>query len=145
MSIGTKYADAKPPHIASRPHMRIAIVYDAVYPYSLGGGERRYYELAIRLAQAGHEVHWYGMRWWSGPRIMHKDGVTYHAICPKLPLYTRSGRRSIIEAFIFGLLAIQLVGCQVRRGGLLRLPVLLDFHSPFRCRRARGATHQYLA
>ena len=94
----------------SRPHMRIAIVYDAVYPYSFGGGERRYYELAIRLARAGHEVHWYGMCWWTGPRIIHKDGVTYHGICPKLPLYTRSGRRSIIQALIFGLAAIQLVG-----------------------------------
>lgn len=115
MSIGTKYADVKPPYTVSsysRPHMRIAIVYDAVYPYSLGGGERRFYELAIRLAQAGHEVHWYGMHWWSGPRTMHQDGVTYHAICPKLPLYTRSGRRSIIEALVFGLAAIQLIGAR---------------------------------
>jgi glycosyltransferase involved in cell wall biosynthesis len=90
--------------------MRIAIVYDAVYPYSLGGGERRYYELATRLARAGHEVHWYCMCWWTGRRIMHKDGVTYHGICPKLPLYTRSGRRSIIQALVFGLAAIQLAG-----------------------------------
>jgi glycosyltransferase involved in cell wall biosynthesis len=90
--------------------MRIAIVYDAVYPYSLGGGERRYYELANRLARAGHEVHWYGMHWWSGPRIIQKDRVTYHGICPQLPLYTSSGRRSIIQALVFGLAVIQLVG-----------------------------------
>jgi hypothetical protein len=30
--------------------VKIAIVYDAVYPYVKGGAERRYYELARRLA-----------------------------------------------------------------------------------------------
>src|SRR5258708_29960872 len=92
MSTSDECVGIESPHIAasySRPNIKIAIVYDAVYPYSLGGGERRYYELATRLAQSGHDVHWFGMHWWDGPRVMHKDGVTYHSICPKLPLYTR--------------------------------------------------------
>jgi glycosyltransferase involved in cell wall biosynthesis len=113
MSTSDECIDIDPLYTAanySRPHIKIAIVYDAVYPYSLGGGERRYYELAIRLAQSGHEVHWFGMHWWNGPRVMHKDGVTYHGICPKLPLYTRSGRRSVIQALVFGLAAMRLIG-----------------------------------
>ena len=113
MSITNEFIEIKPSHMDvgyTRPHIKVAIVYDAVYPYSLGGGERRYYELATRLAQAGHEVHWYGMRWWDGPRVLLKDGVTYHGICPKLPLYSRSGRRSIIQALVFGLAALRLIG-----------------------------------
>lgn len=107
-----KMVGIEPPKIAdsySQPNIKIAIVYDAVYPYSLGGGERRYYELATRLAQSGHDVHWFGMRWWKGPRVMHLDGVTYHGICPNLPLYTSSGRRSIIQALVFGLAAVWLI------------------------------------
>ena len=40
--------------------MKIAYVYDAVYPYRIGGVERRIFELAWRLAERGHEVHIYG-------------------------------------------------------------------------------------
>lgn len=93
----------------AQKRMKIAIVYDAVYPYSYGGGERRYYEFAMRLARSGHEVHWYGMYWWSGPRVMEKDGVIYHGVCPKLPLYTKNGRRSIFQALVFGLAVIRLL------------------------------------
>ncbi len=36
--------------------MRIAFVYDAVYPWIKGGAEKRIYEIAKRLAKK-HEVH----------------------------------------------------------------------------------------
>jgi glycosyltransferase involved in cell wall biosynthesis len=89
--------------------MRIAIVYDAVYPYVKGGGERRYYELARRLAARGHDVHWYGMHYWDGPAEERRDGVTYHGVCRPLPLYTEGGRRSILQALVFGLACLKLV------------------------------------
>ena len=44
--------------------MKIAFVYDAVYPWVKGGAEKRIYELARRLASKGHQVHWYGMGYW---------------------------------------------------------------------------------
>lgn len=88
---------------------RIAFVYDAVYPWVKGGAERRYYELAKRLAARGHEVHWYGMKYWNGPRTIHFDGVWYHGVCKSRPLYTQSGRRSILQALIFGIACLQLM------------------------------------
>ncbi len=89
--------------------MRIAIVYDAVYPYVKGGAERRYSELARRLARRGHDVHWYGMHYWDGPADERRDGVMYHGVCRARPLYTASGRRSILQALVFGFACLKLV------------------------------------
>lgn len=89
--------------------MRVAIVYDAVFPYVKGGAERRYYELALRLAARGHDVHWYGMHYWDGPAEERRDGVSYHGVCRPLPLYTESGRRSILQALVFGLACLKLL------------------------------------
>ena len=36
--------------------MKIAIVYDVMYPFELGGGEKRNWEVAARLVKRGHEV-----------------------------------------------------------------------------------------
>jgi L-malate glycosyltransferase len=141
MTSGIRTAEATPmPDIGdyARPHMKVAIVYDAVYPYSFGGGERRYYELAMRLANAGHEVHWYGMRWWSGPRVMQKDGVIYHGICPKIPLYTKSGRRSIFQALVFGLAAIQVVGAHFDVVDCCGFPYFSTFTASFAVAIRRG-------
>jgi len=46
----------------SRP-VRVALVYDAVYPYQKGGGERRFHEIARLLGDSDVEVCLYGMRW----------------------------------------------------------------------------------
>jgi len=65
--------------------MRIAYVYDAVYPWIKGGAERRVYELSQRLARRGHEVHCYGARWWEGERHIKLGGVWHHGVCPPYP------------------------------------------------------------
>ena len=44
--------------------MRICVVYDCLYPYTVGGGERWYRNLAQRLASAGHEVTYLTLRQW---------------------------------------------------------------------------------
>ncbi|HEV2490511.1 MAG TPA: glycosyltransferase family 4 protein [Candidatus Acidoferrales bacterium] len=82
--------------------MRIAYVYDSSYPFSKGGGERRIYEVARRLNSRGHDVFILGMKYWDGPAQLHRDGLCYRAICPRLDSYHSSGRRSISQALWFG-------------------------------------------
>src|SRR3989344_7709883 len=90
--------------------MRIALVYDAIYPYVKGGAEKRLYDLGRELVKRGHEVHLYGMKFWKGSDTIIIDGLTLHGLCPAIPLYTKSGRRSIWEAFYFGWHCIKLIG-----------------------------------
>lgn len=80
--------------------MRIAFVYDAVYPYIKGGGEKRIYEISHRLVNRGHEVHWYGVKWWDGDDVIESDGVFLHGVCSVKSLY-KNGKRSISEALYF--------------------------------------------
>jgi L-malate glycosyltransferase len=80
--------------------MKIAYLYDAVYPWVKGGAEKRVYELSRRLAARGHDVHCYGMKWWDGPEVLHIDGVHIHGICRPVKLYSGE-RRSIYEAIYF--------------------------------------------
>jgi glycosyltransferase involved in cell wall biosynthesis len=80
--------------------MKIAFVYDVIYPYVKGGVEKRIRELAVRLAARGHDVHIIGMKYWEGPDSLRVDGVTLHGICPAQPLYA-DGRRTIREAIYF--------------------------------------------
>ncbi len=91
-------------------NQKIAFVYDAIYPYSKGGAERRFYEIGIRLAERGLDVHLYGMKYWDGPNVISRDGLTLHGLCNARPLYTKTGRRSISQALIFGLSTIKLLG-----------------------------------
>ena len=83
--------------------MKIAFVYDAVYPWIKGGAEKRIYEIGKRLADKGHEVHWYGIGWWfdgNNGRTIDHDGIILHGVCEPMPLYV-DGRRSIKEAIYF--------------------------------------------
>src|SRR5262245_13845092 len=88
---------------------KIALVYDAIYPYVMGEGARRFYELGKRLAASGHEVHLYGMKFWDGPAVIERDVLVLHGLCQARPLYTKTGRRSISQAVIFGLSSLKLV------------------------------------
>lgn len=80
--------------------MKIAFVYDVIYPYVKGGVEKRIWEIAVRLSARGHDVHIVGMKYWEGPDAVRKNGVTLHGICPAKPLYA-DGRRTIGEAIYF--------------------------------------------
>jgi glycosyltransferase involved in cell wall biosynthesis len=83
--------------------MRIAFVYDAVYPYILGGAEKRVWEIARRLVARGHEVHLFGMQLWGGEPTIVREGVVLHGICRPYTFY-RKGKRRILPAFIFGIM-----------------------------------------
>jgi glycosyltransferase involved in cell wall biosynthesis len=80
--------------------MKIAFVYDVIYPYVKGGVEKRIGELAVRLSARGHDVHVIGMKYWDGPDSIETEGVTLHGICAPQPLYA-DGRRTIREAVYF--------------------------------------------
>ena len=80
--------------------MKIAYVYDAIYPWIKGGGEKRIYEISKRLVERGHEVHWYGIKWWEGNNIIEQNGVYLHGVCEPMGLYVE-GKRSIPEAIYF--------------------------------------------
>ena len=83
--------------------MKIALVYDAVYPYVKGGAERRYFEIGRRLA-AQHDVHIVSFAWWANqPRQERAPGITYTSVGRPLPLYRNDGKRSASEALRFGL------------------------------------------
>ncbi len=84
--------------------MKIAFVSDVIYPYIKGGAEKRFYELSTRLKE-NHEVHVFGVKWWDGPAVLVKDGITYHGVCRPRQLY-REGRRSVVEAIAFGMALI---------------------------------------
>jgi len=89
--------------------IKLALVYDAIYPYIKGGAEKRYFEIAKRLTKKGYEVHLYGMKFWTGPNVIEKDGVYLHGISKARPLYTKNGRRSITQAILFGLNSFKLI------------------------------------
>jgi len=81
--------------------VKIGLIYDAVYPWIKGGGEKTLYELACALRDRGHECHFFGMHLWDGPAEMTRDGLHYHAVCPKLPLYGAGGKRTILQPLRF--------------------------------------------
>ena len=83
--------------------MKIAYIYDAVYPWVKGGAEKRIYEIAKRLVDRGHEVHWYGVGWWlkeNRETEIEHDGIKLHGVCEPMQLYV-NGKRSIKEALVF--------------------------------------------
>jgi glycosyltransferase involved in cell wall biosynthesis len=85
--------------------MKIAFVYDVIYPYVKGGVEKRVWELATRLTRRGHEVHLFGMKFWDGEDILFREGIWLHGICPAHNLYT-GGRRSFWKPFYFSICLI---------------------------------------
>ncbi|HII00969.1 TPA: glycosyltransferase family 4 protein [Methanosarcinaceae archaeon] len=80
--------------------MKIAFVYDAVYPWVKGGAEMRVHELGKRLAARGNEMHLFGIKWWEGEDIIEYEGMTLHGVCDARELYV-GGKRSISEAIVF--------------------------------------------
>ena len=86
------------------PRMRICIVYDCLFPYTVGGGERWYRNLAERLSEEGHEVTYLTLRQWDrGVRPEISRGrVQVVSVGPRMALYTDDGRRRILPPLVFG-------------------------------------------
>lgn len=82
--------------------MKIAFVYDGLYPYLKGGAERRYFELATRLS-ARHEVHYITWRHWGAAGSARHGGFTVHGVGAPRPFYGEDGKRTVAEAAEFAL------------------------------------------
>jgi glycosyltransferase involved in cell wall biosynthesis len=82
--------------------MRVCLVYDCLYPYTVGGAERWYRNLAERLAQEGHQVTYLTLRQWKrGERLDLDPRVRIVTVGPRMELYT-GGRRRILPPLVFG-------------------------------------------
>jgi glycosyltransferase involved in cell wall biosynthesis len=82
--------------------MRICLVYDCLFPHTVGGAERWYHNLAERLAADGHEVTYLTLRQWDCGEQPGLPGAGVIAVGPRLNLYTDSGRRRILPPLVFG-------------------------------------------
>jgi glycosyltransferase involved in cell wall biosynthesis len=82
--------------------VKVALVYDCLFPYTVGGAERWYGNLAERLAAAGHEVTYLTLRQWERGDDPDMGGVEVVAVGPRLSLYS-DGRRRTLPPVVFGL------------------------------------------
>jgi glycosyltransferase involved in cell wall biosynthesis len=82
--------------------MRICIVYDCLFPHTVGGAERWYRRLAERLAAAGHEVTYLTLRQWDRGEDPGVPGVRVVVVGPRMALYDGPGHRRILPPLVFG-------------------------------------------
>jgi glycosyltransferase involved in cell wall biosynthesis len=92
--------------------VRVCIVYDCLYPYTVGGAERWYRNLAERLAGEGHEVTYLTLHQWergerpqvgarSADGSASRGSVRVVGAGPRMELYT-GDRRRILPPLVFG-------------------------------------------
>ena len=82
--------------------MRICLVYDCLFPHTVGGAERWYRNLGERLAADGHDVTYLTLRQWDRGEDPGVPGVRVIAVGPRMALYA-GGRRRILPPVVFGL------------------------------------------
>ena len=87
---------------AFAPSMRICLVYDCLFPYTVGGAERWYRNLAERLAEDGHEVTYLTLRQWERGGRADVPGVRIVTVGPRMALYAEAGRRRVFPPIVFG-------------------------------------------
>jgi glycosyltransferase involved in cell wall biosynthesis len=86
---------------AARP-VRICIVYDCLFPYTVGGAERWYRTLAQRLAADGHDVTYLTLRQWERGEVGDIPGVRVRTVGPRMALYRGAGQRRVLPPLVFG-------------------------------------------
>lgn len=86
--------------------MRVCVVYDCLYPYTVGGGERWYRNLSERLAgDPRNEVTYVTLRQWDRGREpeLAEGRARVVSVGPRMGLYTGDGRRRVGPPIVFGL------------------------------------------
>ncbi|MGA9285431.1 MAG: glycosyltransferase [Solirubrobacteraceae bacterium] len=82
--------------------MRICLIYDCLFPYTVGGAERWYRNLAERLVEEGHEVTYLTLRQWERGEPLDIDPRIRVVVAgPRMALYT-GPRRRILPPLVFG-------------------------------------------
>jgi len=82
--------------------VRICIVYDCLYPYTIGGAERWYRGLAERAAARGHDVTYLTRRQWQAGDEPGIAGVRAVPVSSGGALYASDGRRRTMPPLQFG-------------------------------------------
>ena len=82
--------------------MRVCLVYDCLFPYTVGGAERWYRNLGERLAAEGHEVTYLTLRQWARDERAEVPGVRVVSAGPRMELYAPGGRRRVLPPLVFG-------------------------------------------
>jgi glycosyltransferase involved in cell wall biosynthesis len=86
--------------------VRICLVYDHLYPQTIGGAERWLRDLALRLAESGHEVTYLTMRHWDRAAEPSLQGVRVVGLVPAGRVYAQ-GRRTLGPPLRFGLAVLR--------------------------------------
>ena len=81
---------------------RIAVLYDCVFPYVPGGGQKRLFEICRRLVAMGWQVDWYGLKSWEQAGEIQVEGIRFIPVAPSVPMYSESGKRSISQTMYYG-------------------------------------------
>lgn len=99
-----RLAAYRPLAVARSGALVICIIYDCLFPHTVGGAERWYRNLAEHLAHEGHDVTYLTLRQWGPGEAAQIDSrVRVVAAGPRLALYTKDGRRRILPPLLFGL------------------------------------------
>lgn len=80
----------------------LAIFYDAAYPFTDGGGQRRLYEVGRHMAAHGWKVHWYALKTWDGDPIQTREGIVYYGLNGHTHFYRKNGKRGLRQALSYG-------------------------------------------
>lgn len=83
------------------PARHVCIIYDCLFPWTIGGAERWYRVLAERLVREGHQVTYLTLRQWDDRDVPRIEGVEVVAVGPRLALYA-GGKRRIWPPLRFG-------------------------------------------
>lgn len=82
--------------------MRICLIYDCLYPWTVGGAERWYRQLAAELVAGGHRVTYLTRRQWAPSDPPSIPGVEVVAVSEGGALYDESGGRRVLPPLRFG-------------------------------------------
>lgn len=93
---------ARPSFYADPASMRVCLIYDCLYPHTVGGAERWYRNLAERLRDDGHAVTYLTLRQWGRSEGAGVDGIDVVAVGPRMALYGSKGTRRVLPPLAFG-------------------------------------------
>lgn len=82
--------------------MRVCIVYDSLFPWTIGGADRWYRQVAEAHAAAGHTVTYLTMQQWAHGEEPAISGVAVVTAGSRMALYA-NGRRRILPPLRFGI------------------------------------------
>lgn len=82
--------------------VRICLIYDCLYPHTVGGAERWYRNLALRLRDDGHEITYLTLRQWADDEHPDLPGVDVVVAGPRMALYGPKGTRRVLPPLVFG-------------------------------------------